>query len=211
MDECATNPCTADTNSDGTCTAKAAPDSGYTCGCKAGFEWSATNKACQGERGCQGWVTAPARRLPWRAAVPSASHGLPAPVPALKPAVPSTWPARTPTHADIDGCSATPCAADANSDGKCEDVPAPDTGFKCGCKPGFTWSGTACQGALGAGGENRRGLRCTAVAAALALQQLGCGSSFGRPGPHTLCLLLLLPCLLLRCRRGRVRHQPVHR
>ena len=56
VDECAgDNPCAADTNSDGTCTAKAAPDSGYTCGCKAGFEWSATNKACQGERACRGW------------------------------------------------------------------------------------------------------------------------------------------------------------
>ncbi|XP_078618167.1 uncharacterized protein LOC144885875 isoform X1 [Branchiostoma floridae x Branchiostoma japonicum] len=40
---------------------------------------------------------------------------------------------------DINGCSPNPCHTEAT----CEDIPAPGTGAKCTCKPGFVGDGTS--------------------------------------------------------------------
>jgi hypothetical protein len=41
---------------------------------------------------------------------------------------------------DDNGCAGNkPCAGKLNSNGLCNDVPAPDTGYSCGCLGGFAW------------------------------------------------------------------------
>jgi hypothetical protein len=48
---------------------------------------------------------------------------------------------------DFDSCSGNnPCASDTNSNGQCIDLTAPQVGFSCACKPGFSWNQNACLG-----------------------------------------------------------------
>lgn len=62
-------------------------------------------------------------------------------------------------QADTNGCEDNPCARDrtANSDEACTDVLAPQTGYVCGCNPGYIWDNTTatCKGAT------RLKLHCT--------------------------------------------------
>ncbi|XP_078618169.1 uncharacterized protein LOC144885875 isoform X3 [Branchiostoma floridae x Branchiostoma japonicum] len=119
---CSPNPC----HTEATCEDIPAPGTGAKCTCKPGFVGDGTS----GGSGCK------PKNIDDCAANPCVNGDCVDGVNSYTCTCHSGYEG-TNCDKDINGCSSNPCHTEAT----CEDIPAPGTGAKCTCKPGFVGDG----------------------------------------------------------------------